>query len=114
MKNILMLAIVLLMTATAAFAATYSHTPKSKAKDFAGEIIKAVVDDDSEAIEEVSENMGEYVEGLGESQIEEFFTSFNEGIYYYCDYYGLGEDVAEIFLTDFYAAISKELAAMYE
>lgn len=103
----------MLMTATIAFAATSQQTPSQKGTEYAQKIIKAVVNEDYDAIEQVSESMGYYVGNLNESQMESFLDSFNKGIYYYCDYYGLGEEVAEAFLTNFYAAIFAELAASY-
>lgn len=109
MKNLLMLAVAMLMTAAIAFAAQSTQTPEAKGKEYAKGIVKAIVDDDLEKIEIISENMGYYVVQLSESQAVSFFEGFNDGIYYYCDYYGLGEDAADVFLQNFYAAMFAEL-----
>ena len=111
MRNLFLAAVAMLMTATFAFAATSSQTPSQKGTEYAQKIIKALVVEDYDALYQNSENMGYYVVNLDESQIDSFFESFNEGIYYYCNYYGLGEEFAREFLESFYSSLLEELAA---
>lgn len=111
MRNLFLAAVAMLMTATFAFATTSSQTPSQKGTEYAQKIVKACVEEDYDALFQHSKSMGYYIGNLDESQIDSFFESFNEGIYYYCNYYGLGEEFAREFLEGLYASLHEELAA---
>lgn len=98
MKNLLML-VVALLTTTMLFAATQS--PESKGKEFAKKSVLLIIEEDYDEAEALGEMMGEYMMSLNESSLETFLNAYVEGVYYYCEYYGLGEEVADLFLASF-------------
>ena len=105
----------MILTAAVAFAAVSSETPKQKGNYFAKEIIKQLAGDcDDKVIENITNQMAEYLNNLPEAQIAAFFEGFNEGIYYWCEQYGLGEEIANLFISNFYAAAITEIANSYE
>ena len=76
MRNLFLAAVAMLMTATFAFAATSSQTPSQKGTEYAQKIVKALVEEDYDALVQNSEIMGYSVGNLDESQIDSFFESF--------------------------------------
>ena len=89
MKNLFVLALALVMSCTFAFAQT--QTPEQKGKAAAKTLIKALVEEDAEAMEKLGEEMMVLDSVYSEAQAEEYL----KGFYYYCDYYGLGEETAD-------------------
>lgn len=105
----------MILTAAVAFAAVSSEAPKQKGNYFAKEIIKQLAGDCNEkVIENIANQMVEYLNDLSEAQIVAFFEGFNEGTYYWCEQYGLGEEIADMFIANFYAGVFTEIANSYE
>lgn len=102
MKNLLML-VVALLTTTMLFAAT--QTPEAKGKEYAKRSVLMILEEDYDEAEAIGEQMGEYMSSLNDESVETFLNAYVEGIYYYCEYYGLGKEVAELFLESFAEAI---------
>ena len=105
MKNLLML-VVALLTTTMLFAAT--QTPEAKGKEYAKRSVLMILEEDYDEAEAMGEQMGEYMLSLNDESLEIFLNAYVEGVYYYCEYYGLGKDVAELFLESFAGAILGE------
>ncbi len=93
MKNLFVLALALVMSCSFAFAQT--QTPEQKGKAAAKTLVKALVEEDAEAMEKLGEEMMVLDSVYSEAQAEEYLKGFVEGIYYYCDYYDLGEETAD-------------------
>lgn len=106
MKNLLML-VVALLTTTMLFAATQS--PEAKGKEYAKKSVLLILEEDYDEAEAMGEKMGEYMLSLNEESLDTFLNAYVDGVYYYCEYYGLGEDVAELFLESFAGALLGEL-----
>ena len=102
MKNLLML-VVALLTTTMLFAAT--QTPEAKGKEYAKRSVLMILEEDYDEAEAMGEQMGEYIMSLNDESMETFLNAYVEGLYYYCEYYGLGKEVAELFLESFAEAI---------
>lgn len=105
MKNLLML-VVALLTTTMLFAAT--QTPEAKGKEYAKRSVLLILEEDYDEAEAMGEKMGEYMLSLNDESLEIFLNAYVEGVYYYCEYYGLGKDVAELFLESFAGALLGE------
>lgn len=95
MKNLLML-VVALLTTTMLFAAT--QTPEAKGKEYAKRSVLLILEEDYDEAEAIGEQMGEYMLSLNDESLEIFLDAYFKGLYYYCEYYGLGEDALELFL----------------
>lgn len=106
MKNLLML-VVALLTTTVLFAAT--QTPEAKGKEYAKKSVLLILEEDYDEAEAMGEKMGEYMLSLNEESLDTFLNAYVEGVYYYCEYYGLGKEVAELFLESFAGALLGEL-----
>lgn len=105
MKNLLML-VVALLTTTMLFAAT--QTPETKGKEYAKRSVLLILEEDYDEAEAMGEKMGEYMLSLNDESLEIFLNAYVEGVYHYCEYYGLGKDVAELFLESFAGALLGE------
>ena len=93
MKLLSLLALAIVMTTTFAFA--QSQTPEQKGKAAANILIKAIVEEDADAIERLGEEMMRLDSVYNETQAEQYLKGFIDGIYYYCGYYGLDEETAD-------------------
>lgn len=102
MKNLLML-VVALLTTTMLFAAT--QTPEAKGKEYAKRSVLLILEEDYDEAEAIGEQMGEYMLSLNDESMATFLNAYFEGVYYYCEYYGLGKDVAELFVESLAGAL---------
>ena len=106
MKNLFVLALALIMSCTFAFA--QSQTPEQKGKAAANILIKAILEEDADAMERLGEEMVRLDSVYNETQAEQYLKGFFDGIYYYCGYYGLDEETADSIVEMITAAILDE------
>ena len=95
MKKLFMLAVVLVMTCTIAFAA--SQTPYAKAKSFGKQLITLAFNEDDAGIERLTTQVESYIENNidTEEQLVSFLEGLEAGLREGCRNIGLSEEETE-------------------
>ncbi len=109
MKHLSLLAVVLVMTCTFAFAA--SQSPYEKGKYYGEKAIKLGLEGDEDNINLLAENVENYVDDYIETEehLYSFLEGIEAGIRKACNDYGLGEEVADMLLEEFAKSFLSEL-----
>ena len=103
MKHLSLLAVLLVMTCTFAFA----QSPHAEGKHFGKKMIVAAVEDNQEGLNKLSQDLNENIQMYinTEEDVANYLDGFAAGIREACDEYGLDKDVSSNIVEMFYKNI---------